>query len=193
LQQGSQAARPANTLYIEPGSPWENGYFESFNSKLRDESLSGEISYSMNELRVLARTHQHRQTTLAAEYRPPVPAAWPLYCVEHGDGWFDLVGRLFERLYPVAADRRWGWGQSTPFVLLHSIGTPTKVVTQRLMSFKDKCVDIKAILAEPEQPRKLGVHTIIAMQADQGITITRKQTEAAYLKVLKEKGKRKCP
>jgi transposase InsO family protein len=41
-------------LYIEPGSPWENGYCESFNSKLRDEFLNGEIFYSMKELRVLA-------------------------------------------------------------------------------------------------------------------------------------------
>jgi hypothetical protein len=147
----------------------------------------------MNELRVLARPQQHRQTRLVAGYRPPAPAAWPPYCVEHGDGWFDLVGRLFERLEPVAATAAAGEIQSTSFVLLRPIGTPTKVITQFLMSFKDKCVDIKAILAEPEQPRKLGVHTIIAIQADQGMTITHKQAEAAYLKVLKEKGKRKCP
>ena len=36
----------ANTLFIEPGSPWENGYCESFNGKLRDELLNGEIFYS---------------------------------------------------------------------------------------------------------------------------------------------------
>lgn len=48
------AATGARTLYIEPGSPWENGYCESFNSKLRDEFLNGEIFYSMKELRVLA-------------------------------------------------------------------------------------------------------------------------------------------
>ena len=35
------------TLYIEPGSPWENGYCESFNGKLRDECLNGEIFYSL--------------------------------------------------------------------------------------------------------------------------------------------------
>jgi transposase InsO family protein len=44
----------AKTLYIEPGSPWENGYCESFNSKLRDEFLNGEIFYSMREIQVLA-------------------------------------------------------------------------------------------------------------------------------------------
>ena len=41
-------------LYIEPGTPWENGYCESFNSKLRDEFLNGEIFYSMKEIRMLA-------------------------------------------------------------------------------------------------------------------------------------------
>jgi len=40
-------------LYIEPGSPWENGYCESFNSKLRDEFLNGEIFYSLREAQVL--------------------------------------------------------------------------------------------------------------------------------------------
>jgi transposase InsO family protein len=48
------AATSAQTLYIEPGSPWENGYCESFNSKLRDEFLNGEIFYSIKELRVLS-------------------------------------------------------------------------------------------------------------------------------------------
>jgi transposase InsO family protein len=51
----------AKTLYIEPGSPWENGYCESFNSKLRDEFLNGEIFYSMKEIRVLA--ERWRSTT----------------------------------------------------------------------------------------------------------------------------------
>jgi putative transposase len=37
----------AKTLFIEPGSPWENGYCESFNGKLRDERLKGEIFYSL--------------------------------------------------------------------------------------------------------------------------------------------------
>ena len=41
------------TLYIEPGSPWENGYNESFNGKLRDEFLNGEIFYTLPEAVVL--------------------------------------------------------------------------------------------------------------------------------------------
>jgi len=48
------AATGAKTLYIEPGSPWESGYCESFNSKLRDEFLNGEIFYSLKEVQVLA-------------------------------------------------------------------------------------------------------------------------------------------
>jgi putative transposase len=41
------------TLFIEPGSPWENGYCESFNSKLRDELLNGEIFTTLYEAQVL--------------------------------------------------------------------------------------------------------------------------------------------
>ena len=43
------------TLYIEPGSPWENGYNESFNGKLRDELLNGEIFYSLAEASLIER------------------------------------------------------------------------------------------------------------------------------------------
>ena len=50
----------AGTLYIEPGSPWENGYVESFNGKLRDELLDREVFYTLLEVQVLA--EQCRQT-----------------------------------------------------------------------------------------------------------------------------------
>jgi transposase InsO family protein len=40
-------------LHIEPGSPWENGYCESFNGKLRDECLNGEIFYSLKEAQIV--------------------------------------------------------------------------------------------------------------------------------------------
>lgn len=43
----------AQTLYIEPGSPWENGYNESFNGKPRDELLNGEIFYTLKEAQIL--------------------------------------------------------------------------------------------------------------------------------------------
>jgi transposase InsO family protein len=43
----------AKTLYIEPGSPWENGYCESFNGKLRDELLNGEIFYTLKEAQIV--------------------------------------------------------------------------------------------------------------------------------------------
>ena len=41
------------TLFIEPGSPWENGYNENFNGKLRDELLNGEIFYALRETQLL--------------------------------------------------------------------------------------------------------------------------------------------
>lgn len=43
----------AKTAFIEPGSPWENGYCESFNSKHRDELLNGEFFYSLAEARIV--------------------------------------------------------------------------------------------------------------------------------------------
>ena len=70
----------AKTLYIEPGSPWENGYCESFNSKLRDEFLNGEIFYSIKELRVLAERWRIHYNTVRPHsslgYKPPAPEAW---------------------------------------------------------------------------------------------------------------------
>jgi transposase InsO family protein len=74
------AATGAKTLYIEPGSPWENGYCESFNSQLRDEFLNGEVFYSMKELRVPAERWRVRYNTVRPHsslgYRAPAPAAW---------------------------------------------------------------------------------------------------------------------
>ncbi len=67
------------TLFIEPGSPWENGYCESFNGRLRDEWLNGEIFYTLKEAQVLTeRWRQHyntRRPHTALGYRPPAPAA----------------------------------------------------------------------------------------------------------------------
>jgi putative transposase len=67
------------TLYIEPGSPWENGYCESFNGKLRDECLNGEIFYSLKEAQIVIEQWRVLYNTLrphsALGYRPPAPAA----------------------------------------------------------------------------------------------------------------------
>jgi transposase InsO family protein len=64
-------------LYIEPGSPWENGYVESFNGKLRDELLNGEIFYTLAEARVLIerwrRHYNEVRPHSALGYRPPAP------------------------------------------------------------------------------------------------------------------------
>src|SRR5205085_3633355 len=47
------AAVGTKTAYIERGSPWENGYIESFNARLRDELLNGETSYSLREAQIV--------------------------------------------------------------------------------------------------------------------------------------------
>jgi putative transposase len=67
----------AKTLYIEPGSPWENGYCESFNGKLRDELLNGEIFYSLKEAWILIEQWRQHFNTVRPHsslgYRPPAP------------------------------------------------------------------------------------------------------------------------
>ena len=68
-----------NTLYIEPGSPWENGYIESFNGKMRDELLNREIFTTLQEAKVLIeqwrREYNHVRPHSARGYRPPAPEA----------------------------------------------------------------------------------------------------------------------
>ena len=65
------------TLYIEPGSPWKNGYNESFNGKLRDELLNGEIFYSLKEAQTLIERWRQRYNTIRPHsslgYKPPAP------------------------------------------------------------------------------------------------------------------------
>ena len=77
------------TLYIEPGSPWENGYCESFNGKLRDEFLNGEIFYSLKEAQILTEKWRVEYNTerphSALGYRPPAPQAILPKQPGHGD------------------------------------------------------------------------------------------------------------
>jgi transposase InsO family protein len=67
------------TLYIEPGSPWENGYIESFNGKLSDELLDGEIFDTLLEAKVLIERYRVLYNTVRPHsslgYRPPAPEA----------------------------------------------------------------------------------------------------------------------
>src|SRR5215203_1243464 len=82
------AAVGAKTAYIERGSPWENGYVESFNARLRDELLDGEIFYTLREARVVIESWRRHYNTVRPHeslgYKPPAPevfvpafAAWP--------------------------------------------------------------------------------------------------------------------
>ncbi len=67
------------TLFIEPGSPWENGYVESFNGKFRDELLNGELFYTLTEAKVLIERWRNDYNRIrphsALGYRPPAPEA----------------------------------------------------------------------------------------------------------------------
>ena len=67
----------AKTAYIEPGSPWENGYVESFNGKLRDELLNAEVFNTLAEAKVLIEQWRRHYNTVrphsSLDYRPPAP------------------------------------------------------------------------------------------------------------------------
>ena len=78
----------ARTAYIAPGSPWENGYVESFNARFRDELLNGEIFPSLREAEIIIESWRRHYNAIRPHaslgYRPPAPevvvptyAAWP--------------------------------------------------------------------------------------------------------------------
>jgi transposase InsO family protein len=67
----------ARTAYITPGSPWENGYVESFNAQIRNELLNGEIFYTLKEAQIMIEGWRRHYNTVrphgALGYRPPAP------------------------------------------------------------------------------------------------------------------------
>ena len=67
----------AKTAYIMPGSPWENGFIESFNARLRDELLDGEIFYSLAEAKIIIESWRRHYNTVRPHgslgYKPPAP------------------------------------------------------------------------------------------------------------------------
>ncbi len=73
------AAVGAKTAYIEPGSPWENGYCESFNARFRDELLNGEIFYTLKEAQIVIEQWRRHYNTVrphsALGWKPPAPEA----------------------------------------------------------------------------------------------------------------------
>lgn len=82
------AAVGAKTAYIAPGSPWENGYVESFNARLRDELLNGELFYTLREAQIVIESWRRHYNAVRPHqslgYKSPAPevfvptlAAWP--------------------------------------------------------------------------------------------------------------------
>jgi len=100
------------TRFIEPGSPWENGYNESFNGKLRDELLNGEIFNTLQEAQVIIEQWRQEYNTFRPHsslgYRPPAPAAVVTHPDRTIDPWLirkgldrHLVLRLTYTLVPL--------------------------------------------------------------------------------------------
>lgn len=80
--QGWIKAVGAKTAYITPGSPWENGFVESFNARLRDELLDGEIFYSLREAKIIIESWRRHFNTVRPHgsigYKPPAPEVFVL-------------------------------------------------------------------------------------------------------------------
>jgi putative transposase len=74
---GLDHSRWCPDAYITPGRPWENGYIESFNARLRDEFLNGEIFYTLQEAKILIEAWRRQYNTIRPHsslgYRPPAP------------------------------------------------------------------------------------------------------------------------
>ena len=80
MKPAASLASPSRpTIAIEPGSPWENGYIESFNGKLRDELLNREIFTTLTEAKALIagwkEDYNHFRPHSAKGYKPPAPEA----------------------------------------------------------------------------------------------------------------------
>ena len=90
------------TLFIEPGSPWENGYVESFNGKLRDELLNAELFYTLKEAQILVehwrREYNHLRPHSSLGGRPPTPETivWPDFSLR------DFAPPTFTREWAIA-------------------------------------------------------------------------------------------
>lgn len=81
------AAVGARTAYIEPGSPWENGYIESFNARLRDELLNGEIFYTLAEARIVIESWRRFYSTPATRVAGlPAPSPGGLHSAVRAGG-----------------------------------------------------------------------------------------------------------
>jgi transposase InsO family protein len=80
MLRGWLAGLSVKPLFIEPGSPWENGYVESFNGKMRDELLNREIFYTLKEAQILIerwrKEYNYIRPHSSLGYRPPAPLAW---------------------------------------------------------------------------------------------------------------------
>jgi transposase InsO family protein len=85
------------TLFITPGSPWENGYNESFNGKLRDEVLNTEIFYNLKEAQVIIERWRQEYNTIrphsSLNYKPPAPEA--IQSLAYNPLWLDSIRSNF--------------------------------------------------------------------------------------------------
>jgi hypothetical protein len=120
------AAVGAKTAYIAPGSPWENGFVESFSARLRDELLNGEIFYSLAEARIIIESRRRHYNAVRPHaslgYRAPAPASVRRKAeltleLDHSVG----AGQMFRNGHPLNSR------SETKSIAQHSFAAPISV------------------------------------------------------------------
>jgi transposase InsO family protein len=105
------AAVGAKTAYIERGSPWENGYIESFNARLRDELLNGEIFYTLREAQIAIEIQATSTRGVRARIRRVAGCATPTGSAGHAGATANLK-LTFHLDHSAGADRAHRYGGS---------------------------------------------------------------------------------
>jgi putative transposase len=171
----------ARALYIEPGSPRENGYCESFNAKLRDGFLNGEIFYSLKEVQVLAERWRVHYNTIRPHsslgYRSPAPEAWALQTNLTGCGEWGIA-TLSHSPQPIRQLFRYFKSCATPTIQLDKTsgtavvdrpGRPGEVPSSHRGSFIHLAILVQRVGVGSDSPENavmclvphLGLHTAI--------------------------------
>ena len=135
----------AKTAYIAPGSPWENGFIESFNARLRDELLDGEIFYSLREAQVVIESWRRHYNSVRPHaslgYRPPAPEVFvPAFAAAAGSPATPTVG-VHANALTFVPDHPMGADHGAAYTIPRAHSDPDRVGAQRLPAWSGRARD----------------------------------------------------
>jgi len=137
------AAVGARTAYIAPGSPWENGYVESFNARLRDELLDGEIFYTLKEAQIMIESWRRHYNAVRPHvslgYKPPAHETWFPSALRHR--------RRNRERQPTPEEHLDTWCASTESIIRHKSRFGDRVIVLRFEDLVGRTEQTMAVLA----------------------------------------------